>query len=461
MRWLSLVTLIGLALAQDTTTTTTSDTSSDTSTSRSSTSYDISDASTITGSVALPSGTYETYSSTITLGNGDTSLEAVTTSIAANATTTGNQTVVRTTSNSVTVLVGGGGTTTLGNNSMNATATTTSTATKTPVINTRPCNGYVELCGRNYSNITNVAAHNSPFDRAGNAASNQMFDVTAQLNDGVRMLQFQVHYQNGTMLLCHTSCDILNMGLLQTYLETVAVWMRKNPYDVVTILMGNYDYVSPQNFTEPIKNSGLMDYVYTPTKIPMALDDWPTLSEMILTQKRIVFFMDYQANQTAIPWLMDEFSQIWETPFSPTNDNFPCTVQRPPGLARQGAETRMYMANHNLNLDLSFGSISLLIPNTALLNQTNGVNGTGSLGKMARNCTAKWNRPPNFLLVDYYNYGSPKNGSVFEVAAEMNNVTYNWKCCGTKSAAVHGVSVSGISTLLAVVAGIQFLLTAF
>ncbi|KAJ5131825.1 secreted protein [Penicillium atrosanguineum] len=107
MRWLSLVTLIGLALAQDTTTTTTSDTSSDTSTSRSSTSYDISDASTITGSVALPSGTYETYSSTITLGNGDTSLEAVTTSIAANATTTGNQTVVRTTSNSVTVLVGG------------------------------------------------------------------------------------------------------------------------------------------------------------------------------------------------------------------------------------------------------------------------------------------------------------------------------------------------------------------
>lgn len=43
----------------------------------------------------------------------------------------------------------------------------------------------------------------------------------------------------------------------------------------------------------------------------------------------------------------------------------------------------------------------------------------------------------------------------------MNNVTYNWKCCGTKSAAIHGVSVSSISTLLAIGAGIQFLLTAF
>ena len=46
----------------------------------------------------------------------------------------------------------------------------------------------------------------------------------------------------------------------------------------------------------------------------------------------------------------------------------------------------------------------------------------------------KYNRPPNFLLVDYYNFG-PFNGSVFEVAAKANNVTYNRKCCGTESLA--------------------------
>ena len=46
-----------------------------------------------------------------------------------------------------------------------------------------------------------------------------------------------------------------------------------------------------------------------------------------------------------------------------------------------------------------------------------------------------WNRPPNFLLVDYYNVGS-FNGSVFEVAADMNNVSYDRSsCCGTLSAA--------------------------
>jgi hypothetical protein len=70
---------------------------------------------------------------------------------------------------------------------MNATATASSTSTQTPVVNTRPCNNYAEFCARNYSNITMVAAHNSPFVRKGNAAANQELDVTSQLDDGIRM----------------------------------------------------------------------------------------------------------------------------------------------------------------------------------------------------------------------------------------------------------------------------------
>lgn len=76
--------------------------------------------------------------------------------------------------------------------------------------------------------------------------------------------------------------------------------------------------------------------------------------------------------------------------------------------------------------------------------------------------TATWGRPPNFLLVDYYNRGSPQNGSVFDVAAEMNNVTYDWsRCCGKRSAAVPGMSVTSVSTVLLVAAGVQFLLSVF
>ncbi|KAL2000485.1 hypothetical protein VTN02DRAFT_2995 [Thermoascus thermophilus] len=279
-----------------------------------------------------------------------------------------------------------------------------------------------------------VAAHNSPFVMERNWAANQVLDVTTQLNDGIRMLQFQTHWVNDTLYLCHTSCDILNVGTLEKYLTTVTQWLQQNPYDVITILMGNSDLINPGNYTAPIERSGLINYVYTPPKIPMGLDDWPTLSSMILSGKRVVVFLDYQANQTEVPYVLDEFSQLWETPFSPTDRNFPCTVQRPPDLAPAQAESRMYMANHNLNLDISFAGVNLLVPNTVLLNETNAVTGYGSLGWMADNCTTMWNRPPNFLLVDYYNYG-PFNGSVFEVAAEMNNVTYNGKCCGNQVSA--------------------------
>jgi hypothetical protein len=48
------------------------------------------------------------------------------------------------------------------------------------------CNGYAEFCDRKYSNVTYVVAHNSPFHKAHNAASNQDFDVTTQLVDGIR-----------------------------------------------------------------------------------------------------------------------------------------------------------------------------------------------------------------------------------------------------------------------------------
>lgn len=52
--------------------------------------------------------------------------------------------------------------------------------------NIRSCNGHPEFCQRKFSNISMVVAHNSPFVRLHNAASNQLYPVLSQLNDGVR-----------------------------------------------------------------------------------------------------------------------------------------------------------------------------------------------------------------------------------------------------------------------------------
>ena len=234
------------------------------------------------------------------------------------------------------------------------------------------------------------------------------------------------------MRSCHTNCDILDAGPLVDELTTVRQWVEQHPYDVLTILLVNSDFIGVNNYTSPIMAAGLGPYLYQPPKIPMHSQDWPTFQEMILSGKRVVIFMDYQANRTEVPYILDEFSQMWETPFSPTDISFPCNQERPPGLNAEQQALVPYLANHNLNLQISFGSFSILIPNFPNLNQVNSdsQNTTGALGLMASQCNQRWGRPPAWLLVDFYNYGNT-NGSVFEVAAQLNNVTYRpGSCCG-------------------------------
>jgi hypothetical protein len=206
------------------------------------------------------------------------------------------------------------------------------------------------------------------------------------------MLQIQTHIYNGTLYLCHTSCSILNAGTLTSYLTTVKTWVQSHPYDIVTILIENGDYVPASTFVSPIDESGLSQYVYTPPKILMAPSDWPTLSTMILAGTRVVLFLDYDANQAEIPWLMDEFSHIWETLFDPADRTFPCTVQRPPGLTNADASSRMYVMNHNLNQQVNLLGNELLIPLKPLLPITNNVSGYGSLGANTENCYNEWVR---------------------------------------------------------------------
>lgn len=131
-----------------------------------------------------------------------------------------------------------------------------------------------------------------------------------------------------------------------------------------------------------------------------------------------------------------------------------------------------------LILIITKAGTSLLVPTVPLLNETNAISGYGSLGLAANNCNgesaktysfvkslatlictpADWQRPPNFLLVDFYNQGSSP-GSVFEVAAQLNNVTYNQKCCGLVQSTASSVrfdylllaislGVSGIGSLM-------------
>ncbi len=318
------------------------------------------------------------------------------------------------------------------------------------------CNGHVELCSRRYSNVSMVGAHNSPFTFTRNLAANQALPVTQQLDDGVRFVQAQIQWpaHGSEPHFCHTSCDLLDAGPITDWLGEVRQWVDAHPRDVVTVLLGNGNYSTPDRYAPHIEAAGLLRYAYVPETPAMAPDDWPTLGAMLARGQRVVLLLDYKADPAAFPWLLDEFAYLWETPMDPVvqviddgggasrgngrdgssktvvpASTLPCTAQRPPGLADGDARSRLYLMNHNVNVELSLLGFSLLVPAVSLSNQTNAATGTNSLGAAADACVAAWGRPPLVLNVDYYNKGSPP-GSVFEVAARLNGVPYFNNCCG-------------------------------
>ncbi|KII94109.1 hypothetical protein PLICRDRAFT_153469 [Plicaturopsis crispa FD-325 SS-3] len=276
------------------------------------------------------------------------------------------------------------------------------------------CNGQASLCDRSYGNVTFVGAHDSYAIGTNNLAVNQDQNITQQLNDGIRMLQMQAHNNSGTITLCHTSCSLFNGGTLADYLATVKKWMDANPNEVLTLLIVNSDDLPPSQYASVFQAAGLDTLSYAPSSSAVTAANWPTLGSMIDSGKRLVTFMDASADFTSVPYIIDEFTNVWETAFDVTDTTFDCNVNRTKG----DSSTQMYLINHFLD-QLVFGQPT---PNVDQANVTNAASGVGSLGTQLLTCQASQGRNPNFMLVDFYEYGG---GSVFEVAASANGVTYS------------------------------------
>ncbi|KAK8073567.1 hypothetical protein PG994_004466 [Apiospora phragmitis] len=269
------------------------------------------------------------------------------------------------------------------------------------------CNGHNELCDRKYSNVTFVGAHDSSFVGI-LPADNQLQSVTDQLGGGVRYLTAQTHEKDDAIELCHTSCLLLDTGPLQDYLGDIKKWMDGNPNEVVTLLLTNGDAIDVNKFADAFKTAGLDTYAYTPGA-ELAMDEWPTLGTMVANKKRLVVFMDYHADTSKVPWILDEFKYYFETPFDTTDKNFAqCTLDRPQNASPDG---RMYIVNHFLDIEIFPG---VLIPNMADAGTTNSV---ASILAQTDLCYSKYQRTPNVVLLDFVSIGD-----AMKAQANMNNL---------------------------------------
>ncbi|EJP68809.1 tat pathway signal sequence [Beauveria bassiana ARSEF 2860] len=257
------------------------------------------------------------------------------------------------------------------------------------------CNGREEYCGRKYSNITYMGAHNSAF--VGSLPMhNQYVPVAQQLDLGVRFLQAQTHRKDGAIEMCHTYCWELDAGSLDAYLRAISAWMGAHPDEVVTLLLTNGDKIPVEDFDAVFQAAALTQYVMRPPQKVMTREEWPTLQEMIDAGTRLVVFMDRHTDQTKVDYIINEFDYFWETPWGIIDKTFPtCVVDRPP---KGDPAKLMGLMNHMLNF--KFGDV--VFPNQPDAASTNS---KASIEAQVARCIAAWSQQPTVVLLDWVNIG--------------------------------------------------------
>lgn len=257
------------------------------------------------------------------------------------------------------------------------------------------CNGHDALCERRYDQVSFAMTHNAMSNaEAGWIAPNQNYGITRQLEDGVRGMMLDTYEEDGEILLCHQYCLAGSQPLVDG-LEEIAIFLETNPSEVVSIIF--QDDITHAQTTGAFEDSGLIDFVYA-----HGLDEpWPTLSEMIEANTRLVASQENLQQVPEFPWLMHVWEHAWDTPYSfAAPEDFVCDPNR------GDPSNALFLVNHFLTAPLGGD------PAPADM-----VNHDPLFIDRARQCEDEGNALPNLVAVDFYDIGD-----LFGVVDSLNGL---------------------------------------
>lgn len=254
------------------------------------------------------------------------------------------------------------------------------------------CNGAPELCDRRYDEVSYATTHNAMSNEEdGFSAPNQKFSVAHQLADGVRGLMLDTYLDGGTTMLCHAFCVLGKRPLVDT-LTDIREFLESHPYEIVSIIFESY--ISANDTRLTFEAAGLTPYLHAQ---PVA-SAWPTLREMIATDRRLVVFTDNQGG--TYDWYHDVWAYAFETHYSfATPAALSCTPNR------GNPANNLFILNHFLTQ--TFGSPTL----------AEQINHDPLFIDRANQCAADDAHLPNFVTVDHYQIGD-----VFPVVDALNGL---------------------------------------
>jgi hypothetical protein len=304
-----------------------------------------------------------------------------------------------------------------------------------PVVN---CNGFSELCDRPLNQVAFPAAHNamSAAELPGWYQPNQRNDIRQQLDDGIRALLIDSHYgvkrSSGPILtdleregtskviegvtaqlgpeaaaafqsiqaqyahrggegktgsyFCHIVCELGSIEMVRT-LGWFRDFLQSHPDEFLVLFIE--DKVSPTDTATAFEKSGILPYAY----IHKPGEAFPTLRELIESDKRLFVMAEVDSGGGAIPWYHQGFELAMETPYTFGSAD---ELASPASCVknRGGVGKPLFQLNHWVEkLPRS--------PSTA-----SRVNDFDFVMKRARSCRQlRGDALPNIVAVDYYNKG--------------------------------------------------------
>jgi hypothetical protein len=277
------------------------------------------------------------------------------------------------------------------------------------------CNGEQRTCVRHLDEVALPAAHNAMSARSlGWQIPNQPVGIPDQLREGVRGFLVDTYYGHETadgtvvtdpvkkpqsrLYLCHVACALGATPLVDV-LRAMHLFLVWSPNNVLVIV--NEDYVSPEDFAEEVRRSGLIRNVYRGRPGPR----WPTVRQMILARQQVVMLAEHDSG--GVPWYHEAYNGVLqETPYSwpvpsllTTPANWPATC-----IPNRGGRTgSLFLMNH---------WSPTVAPDPAVSAQ---VNATDVLTGRARACQAARGKLPNIVAVDMF-----QSGGLFEAVRRQN-----------------------------------------
>ena len=247
------------------------------------------------------------------------------------------------------------------------------------------CNGSAELCNRKFNEIAYLTTHNAFNSSQDNFLfPNQNFNITSQLNNGVRALMIDVYDFFGTPTVYHGS-SLLGSSSFLNYLNDIKVFLDNNPNEVISVILECY--TSSNEIENDLIQADLLGSLYTHS----LGNDWPTLQAMIDSGQRLVIFTDKQDASPSQAWYHYVWDFAVETHFTANSINdFNCDYNR------GDASNDLFILNHFItNAALGFGEESEAII----------VNANPFLIDRALECFQEKNKFPNFITLDFYDQG--------------------------------------------------------